>query len=95
MVMTLAMDKVLLSGRVLAAAVGGYALSVVICLLLGQAMELTDREAQTFNSMVFFLVYLVLVIVMFSISSHKKAILGMIIANGVVWEIWYALGGAL
>jgi len=93
--MTLAIDKVWLSGRIFAAAVGGYALSVVLCLLLGGALGYEGRELQSFNSMVFFLLYLVLVIVMFSIASHKKAILAMIIANGVVWEVWYALGGSL
>ncbi|WP_300426638.1 hypothetical protein [uncultured Thalassolituus sp.] len=84
-----------LTARILTAAVGGYALSTVITLLLLLVTGFEGREARMFTSMIFFIAYVTIVIVAFSIQSHKKTI-GLIAAgNGVLWGAWYLAGGEL
>ncbi|GAA6144686.1 hypothetical protein [Thalassolituus maritimus] len=93
--MLVSSERWLFIARVFAAAVGGYALSTVISLLLLMVLDYEGREARMFTGMAFFLAYVTIVIVAFSIYSHKKAVGVLLLGNVGLWGIWYLVGGTL
>ena len=86
--------KFLVTLRTLCAAVGGYAASAGISLLLAQWLGLAERPAEAFIKMVFFVVLCTLIIWSFAINSHKKAFAHMAALNAVVWAAYLATQGA-
>ncbi|SIS59213.1 MAG: hypothetical protein C9355_00525 [Thalassolituus maritimus] len=84
-----------LTARILAATVGGYLLSMVICLLLLMLTGVDGRDARMLTGMVFFVSYLVIVVILFSVSTHRRAILLALASNSALWTLWYFMGGQL
>lgn len=88
-------ERWFLTARILAAAIGGYLLSMVICLLLLMLTGVEGREARMLTGMVFFVSYLVIVVILFSVSTHRRAVFLALTSNGVLWTLWYFMGGQL
>ena len=85
--------KFLVTLRTPCAVVGGYAASACLSLLLAQWLGLTERPAEAFIKMVFFVVFCTLIIWSFAINSHKKAFIHMAGLNAVVWAVYLATQG--
>lgn len=79
--------------RTLCAVVGGYAASACISLLFAQWLGLSERPAEAFIKMVFFVALCTLIIWSFAINSHKKAFVHMAVLNALMWAVYLATQG--
>lgn len=84
------------ASRVLAAALGGYALASSLTVLLALIWPLPKSQAVLAATMLSFTLYAVAVIWVFSVRSVTRAWLGMLIPTGVAALSCWALqsGGA-
>lgn len=86
-------ERLWLSGRILSAAVGGYLLAMASCLCLGQLPGLSDNDARMLTTLIFFLIYLLIVLTVFAIASHRRAILTCWMGNALLWPLGLWLTG--
>lgn len=87
----------LVASRVLAAALGGYALTSALTVLLSLVWPLPKSQAVLAATMLSFTLYAVAVIWVFSVRSVTRAWLGMVIPTAVVALLCWVLqsGGAV
>lgn len=86
-------ELVWLTGRILSAAIGGYLLTMGICLWIAQLSGLDQNDARMFNTLAFFLMYLLVIIVSFAVRSHHKAVGLNWLGNLLIWPLWWLLQG--
>ncbi|UUD62329.1 DUF3649 domain-containing protein [Pseudomonas seleniipraecipitans] len=86
----------LVASRVLAAALGGYALTSALTVLLSLVWPLPKSQAVLSATMLSFTLYAVAVIWVFSVRSVTRAWLGMVIPTAVIALLCWVLqsGGA-
>lgn len=85
------------ASRVVAAAIGGYALASAITVLLALIWPLPRAQAVLASTMLGFVWYTVAVIWVFTTRSHVRAWLGMVVPTAVIallcWLLPNAAGG--
>lgn len=83
--------------RVMLAIIGGYVLTNQISILLSLLLPIPKSDAVMTALLLSFIVYSVIVIWVFSVSSLKKVLWGMtgaILSTGVLTALVYFLGAA-
>lgn len=84
------------TSRILAAVLGGYALSAAIAALLALVWPLPRADAVLASTMLSFTVYTLIIIWVFSTRSASRAWLGMIVplvlVSAVVWLLKQGAG---
>lgn len=85
--------RLLVLARVVIALVGGYSLAAILSMIAAKYSSLEGRELRSLIYLVFFLLYPIAIIWLFSINSHRKALLATLIANACAWMSLYALDG--
>ncbi len=63
--------------RVLTAAIGGYFLSVLTAIILSYILPTETVHAIAWSSMLFFIIYVAVILWVFSAASWKKAVFGV------------------
>jgi len=79
--------------RIVAAIVGGYTLTAVICHWMLFLLSLEDRDGQLLVNIFFYIIYLVVLMVLFCGANHRKVIVGTLVANAVLWAPWMLVAG--
>lgn len=75
------MNKLAIPSRILAAAVGGYALANSGAILLATALPAGQAEAVTWGLLASFLIYTAAVVWVFSVRSAWRAWLGVLVPS--------------
>ncbi|WP_417667414.1 hypothetical protein [Pseudidiomarina sp.] len=88
-------EQLLLTTRVVSAAVGGYALAAIISLWLAYFANLEPRDHRFLVNISFFLIYLLLILAAFGFRSHLKTAFAIAASNVVLWVGWFAIQGGV
>ncbi|GAB3378418.1 hypothetical protein NCG89_14770 [Spongiibacter taiwanensis] len=78
--------------RVLAAGVGGYFLTMALCLWLQRLPVLDGNDGRRLVNMIFFLIYAAVVIWVFAVRRHATAVTGVSGLGAALWLGWFAWG---
>ncbi len=79
--------------RLIAALVGGYLFAWGLSLWTSSLLGMTDREARSLLSMIFFLYYAATIICVVARNSLWRCLTEITLCNAVVWGLWFTVGG--
>lgn len=84
-------ERLWIGARVFVAVVIGYLFSMALCLCIETWSALPGNEARTLTSLLFYLVYTVFIMWVFSVTSHKKSVLSGVVATALLWLGWWII----
>ncbi|SNR79928.1 Protein of unknown function [Methylobacillus rhizosphaerae] len=87
-------DRLAVASRILAAVVGGYALTAAIAILLALVWPIPKAEAVLASTMLSFVIYAAVVIWVFATRSAARAWVGLLVPLAVVGLLcWWLMPG--
>lgn len=87
-------DRLAVASRILAAVVGGYALTAAIAILLALVWPIPKAEAVLASTMLSFAIYAAVVIWVFATRSATRAWVGLLVPLAVVGLLcWWLMPG--
>lgn len=84
-----------LSLRVFSAAVGGYLLSMLLCINALQWLDLSARDGRLLVNTAFFVVYLLIVLWAFAVARTRTVVLGIFLPVVALAALRWTVNGAL
>ena len=87
--------RLMVASRILAAVIGGYALTAALSVLLALLLPVSRSEATLAATMLSFILYAVVVLWVFATSSATRAWLGLLVTALPLWLLcWWLMPGA-
>lgn len=83
--------RLLVTARIAAAVLGGYAFATATILLLTYLLPMPQQDALMLSTMLGYLIFAIAIIWVFSVKTVKRAWLGIIISTSVVSALVFLL----